>query len=225
MKKQHLVIGTAITVVLAFGGGAYFYKSWQAAQVSALAGGAESPLNRLGSPTLGEANAKVQIVEFFDPACEACRMMYPYVKSLLRTHRGKLQLSIRYAAFHPGSDYVVKALEAARLQGNEIYLKTLDAVMANQPAWANHEKPDVQSIWNYLGDTGLNIERAKNDMNSDRITALLKQDAKDINTLKIDKTPSFFINGKPLSTFSPGGLRSQVEDEIKLNYSELQLKQ
>jgi hypothetical protein len=51
-------------------------------------------------------------------------------------------------------------------------------------------------------------------MNDARIAELLKQDAKDLATLKVNKTPSFFINGKPLKEFGPNGLRAQVENEI-----------
>ena len=43
-------------------------------------------LTRFHSPTFGDPAAKVEIVEFFDPACEACRAMHPFVKKLLEEH-------------------------------------------------------------------------------------------------------------------------------------------
>jgi protein-disulfide isomerase len=33
------------------------------------------------SPTLGDASAKVHIVEFLDPACETCALFFPMVKT------------------------------------------------------------------------------------------------------------------------------------------------
>ncbi len=218
MKKPTIVIASAIVVALAFGGGAYYYKTQQAQEISKLAGAEESVFIRAASPSLGVESAKVQIVEFFDPACESCRMMYPYVKSLMRTHDGKLRLTLRYATFHKGSDYVVKVLEAARMQGQDIYWKSLEAVLANQPIWADHSEPQPQRIWDFLGNTGLDLQKAKQDMNSPGIEALLKQDAKDLTTLKVNKTPSFFVNGKPLTEFGPNPLRSLVENEIRTAY-------
>ena len=218
MKKSTLLIVSAISVVLAFGAGAYYYKAHQAEESRRLAGTNESVFIRAASPALGAESAKVQIVEFFDPACEACRMMFPYVKSLMRTHDGKLRLTLRYATFHEGSDYVVKVLESARMQGNEIYWKSLEAILANQANWADHGRPNPQLVWNYLGETGLDIPKAKRDMNDARITELLKLDARDLATLKVSKTPSFFINGKPLKEFGPNGLRAQVENEIRSVY-------
>ena len=145
-------------------------------------------------------------------------MMYPYVKSLMRANDGKLRLTLRYATFHEGSDYVVKVLEAARMQGQDLYWKALEAILANQATWAEHGRPNPLLVWDYLGGTGLDIQKAKQDMNDPRIAELLKQDDKDLATLKVNKTPSFFINGKPLAEFGQNQLRVQVENEIRIAY-------
>ena len=218
MKKSTLVLASAVVLASAFGAGAYYYKAQQAEEIGNLAANAGSVFVRAASPSLGAESAKVQLVEFFDPACEACRMIYPFVKSLLRTHDGKLRLTLRYAPFHEGSDYVVKVLEAARLQGQEVYWKSLEAILASQPAWANHGRPNPQMVWDFLEGTGLDIPKAKQDLNNPGIAALMKQDAKDLATLKINKTPSFFINGKPLTEFGQNQLRAQVEKEIRATY-------
>ena len=218
MKKPTIVIASALVIALVFGGGAYYYKAQQAQEISKLAGAEESVFVRAASPALGTESAKVQLVEFFDPACEACRMMYPYVKSLMRANDGKLRLTLRYATFHEGSDYVVKVLEAARMQGQDLYWKALEAILANQATWAEHGRPNPLLVWDYLGGTGLDIQKARQDMNDPRIAELLKQDAKDLATLKVNKTPSFFINGKPLTEFGQNQLRVQVENEIRIAY-------
>jgi len=218
MKKPTIVIASALVIALVFGGGAYYYKAQQAQEIRKLAGAEESVFVRAASPALGTESAKVQLVEFFDPACEACRMMYPYVKSLMRANDGKLRLTLRYATFHEGSDYVVKVLEAARMQGQDLYWKALEAILANQATWAEHGRPNPLLVWDYLGGTGLDIQKAKQDMNDPRIAELLKQDAKDLATLKVNKTPSFFINGKPLAEFGQNQLRVQVENEIRIAY-------
>ncbi len=218
MKKSTLVLASAVVLASVFGAGAYYYKAQQAEEIGNLAANAGSVFVRAASPSLGAESAKVQLVEFFDPACEACRMMYPFVKSLLRTHDGKLRLTLRYAPFHEGSDYVVKILEAARLQGQEVYWKSLEAILASQPAWADHGRPNPQMVWDFLEGTGLDIPKAKQDLNNPGIAALMKQDAKDLATLKINKTPSFFINGKPLTEFGQNQLRAQVEKEIRATY-------
>ncbi len=218
MKKSTLVLASAVVLATAFGAGAYVYKAQQAEALGNAAANAGSVFVRAASPSLGSESAQVQLVEFFDPACEACRMMYPFVKSLMRAHDGKLRLTLRYAPFHEGSDYVVKVLEAARLQGAEVYWKSLEAILANQSTWADHGRPKPQMVWDFLDGTGLDIPKAKQDLNHPSIVALMKQDAQDLASLKINKTPSFFINGKPLTEFGPNQLRAQVEKEISAVY-------
>ena len=87
-----------------------------------------SRLVRMHSPVFGPQDAPVTIVEFFDPACETCRAFYPLVKNLMAQHPQKIKLVIRYAAFHQGSDVVVKLLEAAKSQGK--YQVVLEALLA-----------------------------------------------------------------------------------------------
>ena len=68
------------------------------------------------SPVIGPDKAQVTIVEFFDPACEACRAYYPYVKQIMAAFPGDVRLVLRYVLFHRGSEEAVTILEAARLQ-------------------------------------------------------------------------------------------------------------
>ena len=218
MKKKFIVITAAVLIALAFGFGTYYYNAQQAKEISQFVNEENSVYNRPNSPSLGSESAKVQIVEFFDPACESCRMMYPHVKTLMKNNAGKVRLTLRYTTFHDGSNYVAKVLEAARMQGPDIYWKSLEAILEAQPVWAQHDRPNPQRVWEFLGPTGLDIQKAKQDMNHPSIAALLKQDSADLTALKVTQTPSFFINGKPLTEFGPGGLNSQVDSEISAAY-------
>ena len=219
MNKSVIVGSAAVILVGAFVIATNLYKGQQAEKVSQVAASdTDSPFNRLDAPMIGTIMAKVEIVEFFDPACERCRAFYPHVKAVLNAHKNQVRLSLRYAAFHKGSDYVVKILEAARMQGPDIYIATLEAVLEGQPVWADHGRPNPELVWTMLGNTGLDIERARKDMNDPKILARLKQDEADIVKLDVRRTPTLFINGKLLREFSPDGLASQVASEIRLAY-------
>lgn len=219
MNKKLMVIVTAVMALVMFVLGAYFYNAKQVEEANQLAQ-AESKafFDRPNSPSTGSDNAKVQITEFFDPACEACRQIYPYVKSLLNANTDKVKLTLRYAAFHPGSDYVVQILEAIRMQGKDLYWKSLDAVLKAQPEWASHDAPNPKLVWNALNGLGIDLERVRKDMNDPRIIELIKQDAADITALKISQTPSFFVNGKPLVQFGKHELKALVQGEVEAAY-------
>src|SRR6187549_3176805 len=130
MKQVRIGITIALVALAALGVGLYAYKN----QSSAIEPGNNAAnLVRFHSPSMGANDAKVVIVEFLDPSCEACRAFYPIVKSLMAEHEGKARLVVRYAPFHKGSDVVIGILEAARLQG--MFWPTLEAVFRSQPTW------------------------------------------------------------------------------------------
>ena len=164
------------------------------------------------SVSFGPEDAKVTIVEFFDPACEACRAFYPVVKEILARHPEDVRLVLRYAAFHQGSDTVIRMLEIARQQ--EVFLPVLEALLRDQMAWASHHKPDIDKAWDLAEKAGLNIIEAKNKINSERLDSILKQENEDILALEVRKTPTFFVNQRALNEFGAQQLYDLVVEEI-----------
>jgi len=216
MKKQHIVLLSGILLILAFVIGGYFYNKQQSKEISFIARENASTFIREHSPTIGNDDAKVYIVEFMDPACETCSAFYPYVKNLMAENPGKIKLVIRYAPFHEGADYFVKILEAAKRQGK--YWETLTVMFQSQSYWASHHNPQPELIWQFLPSAGLDTEKIVNDMNDPEIAKLIAQDLADANTLNVKKTPEFFVNGKPLPSFGYDQLKELVEAEIQANY-------
>lgn len=215
MNKKLIVSITGVLLIALFGVAAYLLESQKTAGITEVASD-PSIMKRYYSPTMGPANAKVTIVEFFDPACETCRKFHPYVKQLMKSNPGRVNLVMRYAPFHQGSDYVVKMLEAAKLQGK--FWETLEAAYEAQPMWAQHGNPRPQSLWNYLGGVGLDIEKAEKDMQSPMFEKRIAQELADAKALQVTKTPSFFVNGKPLTRFGYQELKALVESEVRENY-------
>lgn len=164
------------------------------------------------APRMGSMNPKVFLVEFFDPECESCRAFYPHVKDLLEEFKGEIQLVLRYAPFHPNSMTVVKILEAARKQNR--YFETLEVLYKYQPQWGDHHNPRPDLVWKFLEEVDLNIEQLKVDMNDPSMLSNIEQDIKDLETLKIRGTPTFFVNGRPLPRFGLEPLRELIKEEL-----------
>lgn len=216
MKKNVVLIGSILLVVVIFALGMFAFQGRKAEESTTLATKNAANLVQFYSPTTGAADAKVTLVEFFDPSCEACRAFYPLVKSILEENNGKVKLVLRYAAFHKDSDIVVKMLEASKVQN--LYWQSLEAVLLSQPEWADHGAPQVDKIWPYLKAVGLDVDKAKADMKSPALDSLLKQDMADVATFKVQKTPTFYVNGKPLINFGEDALRALVKQEINAAY-------
>ncbi len=216
MKKQNMVLISSVLLVIVFALGSYFYKTQQSTKLSFMARENASTFVREYSMTHGSDDAKVYIVEFFDPACETCRDFYPLVKEMIAANPGKLKLVTRYAPFHDGSDHVVTMLEAARKQGK--YWEALEVTFNNQPYWAIHHKAQPELLWQFLPQAGLNMEQLRSDMNDPEIAKRIAQDLADAAALNVRMTPEIFVNGKPLPSFGYTQLKELVEAEIKANY-------
>jgi protein-disulfide isomerase len=61
---------------------------------------------------------------------------------------------------------------------------------------------------------GLDIEKAQIDKNLPDIQAILNMSAQDVAAAGVRKTPTFFVNGKPLAKFGAAELEELVQDEI-----------
>jgi protein-disulfide isomerase len=218
MSKSLIVIATAVIATVAFIVGARFYQQSQQSERSAVAAERADALVRPHAPVFGGEGAKVTIVEFLDPACETCGAMAPLVKSLVTSSFGQVRLVVRYAPLHGGSDRIVRLLEAARLQGK--YWQALDAVLSSQDTWASHDKPRPDLVWDIVAAAGVDIEKAKADMDSPKISEALALDQRDLVALKVKKTPTFFVNGKPLPQFGPDQLKALVKSETRLAYGQ-----
>jgi len=165
------------------------------------------------SPSLGTESAKVTIVEFFDPACEACRAFYPVVKEIMARHPNDIRVVLRYATFHQGSETVVRMLEAARLQNK--FEPVLEALLKDQHEWASHGSPNLSRAWEIAESAGLDIASTKAVMNSKEFDQILAQERADIRSLKVSQTPTFFVNKKTLSSFGAQQLYDLVMAELK----------
>jgi protein-disulfide isomerase len=168
------------------------------------------------SPTLGEATARVHVVEFLDPACETCAQFFPVVKQLMAANPGRIRLSLRHVAFHEGADYAVRMLEASRNQ--EKYWETLEALLQSQPQWAPHHTVQPDRVLAAVAGVGLDPQRLAADMDSAAVAERIARDRDDAVTLKVTATPEYFVNGRPLPEFGYEPLVQLVQDELARSY-------
>lgn len=211
-SKKVTVIGVLAILALLFYFGMNAYQSRVQTAQDVQVRAEQTRLVRMHSTVFGPQDAPVTIVEFFDPACETCRAMYPIVKSLMAQHGDSVKLVLRYAPFHQGSDQVVKLLEAAKSQGK--YQPVLEALLDAQPAWADHGQPNLEIAFKAAEQAGLDMARARQDIEKPGMQALLQQDIEDLTALQVTKTPTFFVNGRSLPSFGPDQLAALVAEEV-----------
>ena len=215
-RRRGLFIAAGAAVLLAAAGGTLLYQR----------GGARSPAldavtQRPGlasdhAPTMGDAGAKVHVVEFLDPACETCATFYPLVKQVMAENPGKIRLSVRHVPFHQGSGPVVAMLEASRRQGK--YWQTLEALLASQGLWVINHVAQPEMARQVVAGAGLNVEQLMIDMTASDVAERMARDSKDAAELNVTKTPEYFVNGRQMQSFGRQQLLSLIRDAVRSAY-------
>lgn len=216
MNQKTIFISVAGILLLAFLMATMIYRNHQATVQEGASGQNRAIAERQGAATKGPDDARVTIVEFLDPACETCRDFLPYVKKLIDQYPGKVRVMVRYAPLHPGSDQVVKMLEAAHLQGK--FWPALELLFSTQNQWTvNHTSQPMRAL-NILNSLDIDQERLAADMNNPDVARVVQKDIQDGRSLNVRATPEFFVNGRPLPSFGLSQLNQLVKEAVAEAY-------
>lgn len=206
MNRKTLFISVAGLLLLVFAVAGVLF------QQSASESLTQSALEREGAPIKGPQDAKVTIVEFLDPACGTCRDFYPLVKKLIDQYPGKVRAMVRYAPLHPGSDQVVKMLEAARYQGK--FWQALELLFRSQNRWVVNHRSQPELALAVLGALDLDLKQFWADMKRPELVQAIQRDVQDGQTLNVRATPEFFVNGRPMPSFGYDQLSRLVKEAV-----------
>ncbi len=229
MKKDVYIIGGILALVVAgfVVGAKYTHKSIQEVSTSnelpssdtttptSENAGVKADIKTLmgdGSPSLGPIMAKVVVVEYLDPECEACRAFHPRVKKILSEFDGKIRYMTRHMPYHHNSENAIKALEIANDQGK--YWQLLDKLFENQSTWGEKREDTKNLIAGYAKEVGVDMNKYKKEIDNPELAERVKKDKSDGEASGVTGTPSFFINGVLLQDLGEEPLRSAISSAL-----------
>ena len=165
-------------------------------------------LNIDGLPFLGPQNAPVTIVVFDDYQCSACTRLEQVLEDVLEMYPDEVKLVIKHYPNpdHPFSEKCAAAARAAHAQGK--FWEFHRALFEKQDSISDNA---IQSIATQLA---LDMTKFNQDLNSQKIKAMVNRDLWDGKQLKIKVTPTVFVNGKHLERRDFGGISDMIEAEL-----------
>lgn len=210
MRKDRVFI-VAIVVVL-IGAFAWFASRKTAEEAPATETVNAEELIRAHTYVKGPSEAKVTIVEFLDPECEACRAMHPIVQQVFSEFPGQIRLAYRYMPFHGNSMYVASVLEEARDQGR--FEQALDILFEKQPEWGSHHDPRPDLVPGYLAPLGIKADSLDRAQVIGKHGSKIEIDHSDGMKAGVVATPTFFVNGVKLADMGYEPLKAAVEQAL-----------
>ena len=207
-KEMKTIIASVVAILIGAVGITYFTQKKSVATTP-------EPTNlvREFNHRTGPDNAKVKIVEFYDPECEACSAFFPFIKDILSEHKNDIQLITRYALYHGNSTNAAKASEAAAKQNK--FWEYQEALFVNQAEWSHRQDVPMAAFEQYAKNLGLDLDKFRLDMNDMAIMTNIAVDIADGKTLGVNGTPTIFINGVKLEKLHPTSFKEMVEMELK----------
>lgn len=191
-SETKLFLGIILATVVIIGGAVFaFSRPTNAPKVN------QELLVRADSPKIGSPSASVMLVEFGDFQCPACGAYHPVVKRLTETYKDSLILVFRHFPLpsHPNALSAARAVEAAGKQRK--FWEMYDKVYTTQKDWSA-EKNATEIFTGYAKGFGLNVERFTVDLASSDVQKRIDNDVVDANTLRINATPTFYLNGEKI---------------------------
>jgi protein-disulfide isomerase len=143
-----------------------------------------------GSPTKGPESAPITIVEFADFQCPHCAQFAPALDKVVESRHGDVRFSYKFYVLgkFPNSENAARAAIAAGKQGKFWEMHHL--------IFANQENLSQQGIDAIAKELGLDVGRLHADMQAPETADRIAKDRKLGEDLKIEGTPTLFINGR-----------------------------
>jgi protein-disulfide isomerase len=151
------------------------------------------PIELGDSPSKGDADAAVTVVEWADFQCPYCSMAAPIVGSLVKRYPGQVRVLFKHYPL-PGHEHSEKAARAANAAGKQgKFWEMHDLLFVKQ------SEISEKGIEGFAKELGLDMKQFAEDWRSEAVADAVAADRKQAEKLGLRGTPSIFINGRSFS--------------------------
>ena len=166
------------------------------------------------SPSLGDANAPVTLVEFSDFQCPVCRSLHDVLRGMLPKFP---QVRVIFKDFpievlHPWARTAALAGHCAYDQDPKAFWKVYDTIYDQQ------ELISASNAWmkmaDFAGQAGLNPDAFRACMASPEAGAAIDASRANGQKLEVTSTPTIFVNGRRLVGADPHLLEQYIQYEL-----------
>lgn len=179
-----------------------------------------------GQPTLGNADAKVSVVEFADYKCPACRnwsmQVFPELKqNYIDTDKVSFHfvnfpfMSQNFKLPEDDSRYAALVGESIFQQNREAFWDYYKLVFENQGSesevWATKEK-----IMGLAAEIeGIDLAKLEEDADKGTYNAEIEKDLQLVREAEVTVTPTILVNGKRIETPTYENIAKAIEEELE----------
>jgi protein-disulfide isomerase len=161
------------------------------------------------APVKGNPSASVTLVEFVDYECPHCKRVQPVLRQVLEEFGDDVKVSFKHYPLpsHANARAAAEAAVAAQKQGK--FWQYSDKV------WANADALTPALLEAIAKDVGLDVGQWRKDFESEAIKERVQKDRMEGGGLRINMTPTIFLNGRLYSDEKDvESLRDWISEEL-----------
>ena len=168
---------------------------------------------KLEDDVMGDADAKVTIVEYASMTCPHCRSFHEKILPEIKTkyiETGKAKYILRPFPFD-GDRRGEAAFMLAKCAPNNNYYAMIDALFSTQNVWAGkgNPVPELLRLSKLAGMTEADFKACLG--NQELLTKIIEGRNKAVKDFKVQATPTVFVNGEKLGDSSVETLTKAIE--------------
>jgi len=144
----------------------------------------------------GPQNAKIQIYEYTDFACPACKAAEKQIQSLVAIYPDSVRINFKHyplSGIHPWSFQAAAYADCAGRQGK--FMEYAVMLFENQETWAQSGTKPAQ-FSEYAKKLGLDLPALEKCSGDPATINQIKMDVAEGDMKRVPATPTFFINGR-----------------------------
>ena len=157
---------------------------------------------------------KVNLVEFLDFECEACKAQFPVMERIREEYEGRINFVVRYFPLsgHGNAENAARAVEAASKQDafEEMYVKMYET----QSEWGESQDSKEDLFVEFARELGLDEAKFVADVNDPKTAERIAKDQQDGVGLGVQGTPTIFLNDEELPSMPPYELLKERIDAL-----------
>ncbi|MFA6433218.1 MAG: thioredoxin domain-containing protein [Elusimicrobiales bacterium] len=144
----------------------------------------------------GPKNATIQIYEYTDFSCPACKAAETHVMKILEVYRGSVRVNFKHyplPTIHPWSFQAAAYADCAGAQGR--FMEYAALLFENQEQWAFAKSKPAQFA-SFAAELKLDLPALESCAAAPETARRVKLDISEGDLRGVNATPTFFINGK-----------------------------
>ncbi|MDO8571633.1 MAG: DsbA family protein [bacterium] len=158
--------------------------------------------------SVGPTDAKVVVVEFIDFQCPFCREAHTTLKQLMQQYQGaSVRFVIRHFPIIPIHPYALASANASLCARDQGKFLTLHDLFYERQEYINEA-----AIYSFATDAQLDLSQFNACLAKKKYQSMIVKDISDAESLGVQGTPTWFVNGEKFEGAIPFEMFAQIID-------------